>query len=334
VELAVDEYENVVEDSNLGDIFEQSIINLTPQFRLRYPIGEARWVPYIFAGPGVTFLHLNDRKPPAFHRQVESEEVQFSAVFGGGIEYFVADNITFNIEGKYALIGRNTLTVDGVERQVDYSSPLLMFGIRAYFRENHKTKLIKKDEDINGRFYGGVRYGSSILTDGRLNPELKLESMPSNPSGTVLVGWDFGEHFGIEVSGGFAEYVLASDRYPGEIGEYSCYTLLPQARWRWLFLDGKLSPFVTVGGGIMYSEFNDRRPGGEFVDIEAKGMYPAVIGSGGVECYLARNLSLSVEAQHVTSWRHRFKIQNEELERGSFSALNIYLGMRFYLSEH
>jgi opacity protein-like surface antigen len=313
-------------------------MNLTPQIRLRYPLGNGRWVPYVFAGPGVTFLQLNDRKDPVFHKNVEGDGTLLSGVFGAGLEYYIADNVSFSIEGKYALVQSRDVTVDGASRDVDVSTPLVMFGVRAYFRENHKHPLIEPQEHAPTRFYGGFRYGASLLADRRLNSDLRLEPVAAalggegNQAGSVLAGVDIGNHWGIELAANYAEYNLASDTF-GVIGEYATYTILPQVRWHWLLMDGRLSPFVSAGAGITYAEFNDRKPPGEFVKIDSKGIYPAADIGAGVEYFIARNLSFSTEAHYTASWNHKIPINDVDSGSGSFGAANLYLGMRFYFGE-
>jgi hypothetical protein len=99
--------------------------------------------------------------------------------------------------------------------------------------------------------------------------------------------------------------------------------------------DGKLAPFVSAGAGVTYSELNDVKVPSENLFIDTpKGVYPAADVGAGAEYFFARNLSASVEAHYVTSWNHKIPINHMDDGRGSFSALNLYLGLRFYLTEH
>ncbi len=339
-QLDFDAYEREVDWSGLGTIFENSVMSITPELRVRYPIGNGRWVPYAFVGPGVTFFQFNDRKDPAFHREVDGNSTQFSVMAGAGLEYYVADNISFSIEGKYNWIQSYDVSVDGERRNMDFSSPIVMFGVRAYFRENHhRPLLIETENDFPSRFWGGFRYGASILLDNKLNKDLHLEPVAAalgetgNQAGSFLLGYNFGKHWGVGFAANFAEYDIASDRY-GTFGEYSTYTLLPEGRYHWTLMDGKLSPFVSAGIGMTYSEFNDRKPPGENLHIDGKGFYPAADVGVGAEYFFARNISVSAESHYMTSWDHKVTIEGQDDGRGSFSALNLYLAMRFYLTEH
>jgi opacity protein-like surface antigen len=337
LQLSFDAYEEVLDDPLLGDVFEQSIMNFRPEIRLRYPLGEGRWVPYLFAGPGVTFIQLNDRKPPAFGHAVNGDDTLFSATFGGGIEYFVADNITFHIEGRYDWSPSRDVVVDGRHEDVNVSTPLLLFGVRAYFREAHEHPLIQPGDTVHGRFYAGFRYGSSILLDNQLNSEFRLEPVASalggtgNETGTALLGFDWSEHFGAELDLQFAEY----DLYLRDqaVGEYATYAILPQVRWHTLLGEGKWAPFASLGAGVTYAEFNDRKTFGENLKVDAKGVYPTVGASAGMEYYIARNLTFSAETQYLYSWEHKFDLNDRDTGKGGFSALNLYLGLRFYLHE-
>jgi opacity protein-like surface antigen len=339
-QLDFDAYEREVGWSGLGTISENSVMSLTPELRFRYPLGSGRWVPYAFVGPGVTFFQFNDRKDPVFHRNVRGDSTQFSVMAGAGLEYFVADNISFSIEGKYNWIHSYAVSLDGERRDMDFSSPIVMFGVRAYFRENHHRPLLMETEgDFPSRFWGGFRYGASILLDNKLNKDLHLEPVAAalgdigNQAGSFLLGYNFGKHWGVGVAANYAEYDIASGRF-GTFGEYSTSTLLPEARWHWIVMDGKLSPFISAGVGITYSEFNDRKPSGENLHIDGKGFYPAADVGIGAEYFFARNISVSAESHYLTSWNHKITIERQDDGRGTFSALNLYLAMRFYLTEH
>jgi opacity protein-like surface antigen len=339
-QLDFDAFERRVNWPDLGQIGEESLLTLTPEVRVRYPLWNGRLVPYFFGGPGVTFLQFNDRKEPVYHRDVNGDSTQFSAVAGVGLEYFVADNISFSLEGKYDWVSSARVNLDGERRSVNYSSGLIMLGVRAYFIENHhRTLLMESAPDYPNRFWGGFRYGSSVLVDKRLNKELHFEPVAAalggsgNQAGSFLLGYNAGKHWGFGLAGNYAEYDLVSDKL-GAIGEYSNFSVIPEARYHWTLWDGKLSPFVSAGVGISYSEFNDAKTASQGLHINANGIYPAANLGGGAEYFFARNLSVSAETHYATYWGHKIPINGVDLGSGSFSALNFYLGLRFYLTEH
>ncbi len=340
IQLDFDAYERRVNWPGLGQITEDSILSLTPEIRVRYPLGNGRWVPYAYAGPGVTFFQLNDRKNPAYHRDLHGDSTQLSAMVGAGLEYYVADNISFSIEGKYNWINSAPVTLDGEERHMNYSSPLIMFGVRAYFRENHHRELMQETEpQFPSRFWGGFRYGSSILLDNRLNKDLRFLPVAAalgglgNQAGSFLLGYNFGAHWGVGMAANYAEYDLASDRY-GVLGEYSNFTILPEVRWHWTILDGKLSPFISAGAGVTYSEFNDAKTASENLHLNSNGIYPTADLGIGAEYFFFRNISVSAESHYMASWNHKIPVHGIDNGPGSYSALNLYLGLRFYLTEH
>jgi outer membrane protein W len=337
IEVAFDTFQQTVSVPQLGAISEVAIQHLTPEFRFRYPLGDGRWVPYFIAGPGVTFLTINDSKPPAWGHDIKGNATKFSAVVGLGLEYFVADNVTFSIEGKYEWVQNDPIYVDGVRHDKDFSAPLLMFGIRAYFREVRHHPLISQQESV-ARIYGGFRYGTSILLDQRLNKTLRMEPVVNalggigNQAGSVLIGGQISQNFSLELSGNYNEYTLTSDTL-GRLGKYANYTILPSARWHWLLLDGKLAPFVSAGLGLTYGEFAHAKSDSEDLTIHGKGFYPAAKIGTGAEYFIARNLSFSAETYYFTSWEHKIQINGVETGPGSYSALELLLGMRFYLYE-
>ena len=45
----------------------------------------------------------------------------------------------------------------------------------------------------------------------------------------------------------------------GTIGEYGVFAVMPQIRLRYPFLGDKLVPYIVGGGGIAFTDFNDRK---------------------------------------------------------------------------
>jgi opacity protein-like surface antigen len=86
------------------------------------------------------------------------------------------------------------------------------------------------------------------------------------------------------------------------------------------------------GVGICYGEDNDVKPASEGQQFEATGIYPAAAVGGGLEWFIARNISLSAETRWFTTWNHQYELNGRE-ERGGFSNLQVLLGMRIYLFE-
>jgi opacity protein-like surface antigen len=309
-----------------------------PQLRLRYPFGNQKWVVYGLAGAGVGFLQFNDRKSPAFGVDIEADATRPVVASGVGIEYFLADNVTFNLEGKYLWIPTMRARIDGETRRLDMSAMLFTMGVRAYFVENHPRPLFEQESPVGNRLYIGARFGGSYLIDTRLAPGLKLDPEVSawfseiNHAGGLTLGANFGRDWGVELAADFSEYTLTLNDL-GPIGEYSVYNLTPMLRLRVPLKGGRVVPYIMGGIGATYSEFNDRKPAGGGLNIVADGFHPSISVGGGVEYFVARNFSLNADMRWNHTWNHRVRVDHRTYGRGDFSAVNLMLGFRVYLWE-
>lgn len=134
-ELVVDQYATHITFTDLAKVAEYTFWVFTPQLRLRYPLLQDRLVPYLVGGAGVVFSEVNDRTAldeqfdvPRFSGQDLSPV--FSA--GGGVEYFIADNMALGLEARY-LYNRPDVKIDGRDVEANFDSLLVSTGIRFYF---------------------------------------------------------------------------------------------------------------------------------------------------------------------------------------------------------
>jgi opacity protein-like surface antigen len=337
-EFVIDSYEQDVQDPRFHGVGEQSALTLVPQLRLRYPLGNHRWVVYGVAGAGVAFLQFNDRKVPVYGLDIEADATRPVVAAGGGLEYFLADNVTFNLEGKYLWIPTMRVQIDGESRRHDMSAALFTMGLRAYFSKNHERPFFEEEDHVGTRLYFGARFGGSYLTDTRIAPGLKLDPEVSawfseiNHGGGLTMGANFGRDWGVELAADFSEYTLNVDEF-GPIGEYSVYTITPLLRLRVPLKGGRVVPYLMAGMGFTYAEFNDRKSAGAGLRIDADGIHPSISAGGGVEYFMARNFSLNADMRWNHTWNHRFRVNDRTYGRGDFSAVNLMLGMRLYLWE-
>jgi opacity protein-like surface antigen len=337
-ELAFDAYEIDLEDARFGVVGEQAMNSLVPQVRVRYPIGSQRWVPYALGGVGVAFLQFNDPKPVAFGREIQAEGARLAVNMGLGLEYFLADNVTFSLEAKYHWVQPLDVTIEGERRRRDFSAPTVTMGLRAYFFENQPSRLVEAGPPGVHRLYFGARFGGSVLTgrkwahDVRLEPEESAIGDVVNHFGGLALGANFGRHWGVELAGDFTEYALDVDPF-GVIGEYSVYTAVPHLRLRVPLKRGRIVPYVMGGMGIVYAEFNDRKPGGVDLPTRAAGVHPAVSAGAGVEYFFARNFSMNFDTRWLYTWNHELDVVDRFKRRGDFSSVNFHLGFRVYLVE-
>lgn len=334
-ELAGDVWEKTVEVDGNGRIGEMSINTMMPQLRFRLPMWDDRLVPYAVIGGGPVFFQFNDQQDSGIGRSIDSEGWRVGATAGLGIEYFLADNITFALEGKYSWLDKMDVTVDGVTYQEDYSSFLATFGLRIYFDENHPRVLAEQEEDIPGRFSMGFRYGGSILTDDTfsegitLNPEASAYGRVLNQYPSLTLGWNWGEHWGVDIFIGGGEQRLEFAGL-GNLSEYAVVAGMPQLRYRWPIDGGRWVPYAMLGAGVTYAEINDAQITGSVASLSGKGVYPAVAAGGGIEYFVTRNFSITGDLWWLYTWDHKLTVNNVDY-RGDFSTLQIQFGFRAYL---
>ena len=307
--------------------------HLVPQARLRWPLLDDRLVPYLIGGAGVSFLQFNDATEAATGRQVHIDGSTFAMVGGGGIDYFVSDNVALSTEGKYFWLQPLRGRVDGRGIDVDLSSPTLTVGIRVYTDENHPRALADAGTKSVSRGYFGVRFGGAVLTDDRWVPGVKLAPEGSsfgaiNQTGGLLFGWDFDRHWGAELAVDSHEFRVNVDGL-NNIGEYGMGVAIAQVRYRMPMAGGRWVPYLNAGMGMAFSEFNDSND--RALKVHAKGGYPACSVGGGVEYFLLRNLSLLADLGWLYSWNHSIGVDNFiSSGRGDLSALTSHLGFRVY----
>lgn len=332
-ELAFDYYlREWGEPKSFGEV---SSYHLVPEIRLRAPMLKDRLVPYIVAGIGPSWLQSKDVKSWAEDLKPQVEGWTFTVAAGAGIEYFLTDNVTFGIEGKYLWVNSIDGSAGGKAEKVDLSTPLFTFGLRIYFDENHPKPLVIEEKEKTSRLYFGVRVGSEILTEGNLVDHVQLEPEQAawggvaGQSGGLLVGADFGKHFGAELTLDHVNNRVHLDNV-GDITEYGQGWALASLRYRMPMR--RWSPYVTLGGGICYAEVKDTNAKADGMHIEASGMSPALGVSGGVEYFILRGLSVDANVRWGYTWDHSFEIKGRlPPQSGDFSYFGVTIGFRVYL---
>ena len=335
VEFAVDGFERRLE-RNGREFGEYLVAPLVPQVRFRYPVFDGRLTPYVLAGVGAAFTQFNDRKAPAFGVSVDTPASTVVGVLGGGVEYFLADNVAAGVEIKYLIAGDQTIRINGVSRSEDLDSLYTAFGLRLFFPEHKRAAPIEAPDGIPGRFYIGIQAGLALLTDADSMPGVELRPEPAALGGSgnyfigAVIGADLGRHFGFELMGGGYEVRL---HVPGRgsVGEEAIYTIIPQVRARYPLLNGRLSPYAIAGVGAGYAEFNDRKPPGVGLDIDATSWGVAATVGAGLEYLVASNIGAAVEARYLTSRGHTIKIADGRTESAHIDAVLLTVGLRVYL---
>ncbi len=316
-------------------IGEASSYHFIPELRVRYPLLKDRLVPYLIAGAGPSWIQGKDVKSSAFGQNVSLEGYSFGIAAGAGLEYFLDDNVTFDIEGRYLWVNPIDGTVSGQPQQANLSAALFTFGLRVYFDENRPRPLLSQEKEPVSRVYFGVRAGADFLTDDQWVPGVRLHAEQAawgkvaSQTGSLLLGLDLGRNFGVEIAGDHVNHLIEVDGL-GRVAEYGQGWVLANLRLR--FPSGRWVPYVYAGGGITYAEFKDYQPASEGLHLEGDTLHPAVNVGGGVEYFITRNFSLNADARWAYTWNHGFGIENYlPKTSGDYSIFATTIGFRVYL---
>jgi len=337
VELAIDTWEDSLRDPVVGTVGEVGVGSFVAQVRYRYPLMRDRLVPYAVVGLGGALYEFNDRKPAGFGREIDAEGYGLAATAGAGVDFFVADNIALNLEVKYLAFDPIEVSVDRRNQSLDMSTWAATVGLRVFLDENRPRPLVGAGDLVRGRVYLGMRVGGSFLMDDVWTPSMTLEPEANAWGGVFtqhhggMVGVNLGPALGVELAADGGEYNARAEGI-GVLSEYAFATIIPQLRLRWPTAEGRWVPYLMGGVGICYGEDNDVKPASEGQQFEATGIYPAATVGGGLEWFIARNISLSSEVRWMTTWNHKYELNGRE-GRGGFSNLQVLLGMRLYLLE-
>jgi opacity protein-like surface antigen len=336
-ELSLEFFERFYELPGIGELGEISAWNLIPEVRLRRASRNKRWVTYLLAGVGRSFLQFNDPRTGAFGRKIDIEGMSFAVAVGGGLDYFFADNLTLGVQGRYMWINPIDGWVDGQRHRVDMSAPMFTFGMRAYFSGNDPKPPVTVSSPGQRRLYFGVRAGGSVLTEDRWVPGVRLEPEPSgwgalNQTGALTLGMDWHGPLGVEL---VADSLEKSVHVKGEggVAEYGMGIAIPQLRVRYPVGSGKWMPYATAGIGIAFGEINDHKKLESGLRLDAWGLNPALSAGAGLEYFIVRNVSLHSDLRWIYTWGHTLKLSGQPRRRGDFSALLLTLGFKAYFLE-
>lgn len=126
--------ETVINRPGRGDAVEFSAWTNIAQLRLKYPLWNDRFVPYVTAGAGLGFTEFNDRIVRAVDSGIDGpDDTKFVSAVGIGAEYFLFPNLAIGIEAKKILFFQTEVLVDGAPRTVDLDPLYFNLGLRFFF---------------------------------------------------------------------------------------------------------------------------------------------------------------------------------------------------------
>jgi opacity protein-like surface antigen len=180
----------------------------------------------------------------------------------------------------------------------------------------------------DARGYLGVRLGITAASSTDIGGG--LGATPNEQVLGVSLGVNLGRYLGVELAGdGWERNMRLAGR---TIGEFAMYTVMPMLRARYPLLEGRVSPYVLVGVGAAYTEFNDRkRPGFE---VDVGGTAWGVVGALGVgaEYFVANNIAIGAEAKYIISRDQDVRL-NGGRQSLDLDTLLATAGVRLYFPE-
>ena len=151
-------------------------------------------------------------------------------------------------------------------------------------------------------------------------------------------GVDFSRHWGVEFAAeGLPERLEASllettlsTPGQGEVVEYAVWTNILQARFRYPLLNGRLVPYAVAGGGLGFTEFNDRRQpvGQNGVNSGFDTSFVAAAGLG-MEYFVAKNIAIGIQAKHIFMFDADITVNNQPAAL-QLDPLFLTLGLRAF----
>jgi opacity protein-like surface antigen len=295
LELAADYYQPDIDAVGHGKVIEYAIYDIIPQVRLRYPLLNDRLTPYVIGGIGVGFTEANDRTllgadPALPHFDGQDTSVVYA--LGGGLEYFIADNIAIGVEAKYVFHNAN-VEVNGAPVAADLDAFLTSVGLRLLFPGPPKLAPAWVPPISELRPYFGFWLGKAYVLDKQITPGFEIPSIRRENVHAGAVGLDLNRYLGAEVAVNHYSRDI-NETTLGKVTEYDIWSFVPQVRVRYPLMGDRLVPYLTGGIGVGLTQTNDTTP------LGASGKVPrfsaddySVVGSvgAGLEYFVAYNMA-------------------------------------------
>jgi len=334
LDLSMDSYELFLDDTRPdrppAKVAEFSILAIGPIARVRYPLLDGRLEPYLFAGGGIAIEEVNDRTAEVQLPGDVGRRTRGFGVFGGGVEYFFAENAAVGLEGRYFVMGSQEYDTEGSKGRVDLDVGVATLGLRVLVPQEAHVPPIASPRG-KPRFSAALRVGGALPLDRnvfagiRAAPEQAVLGSSFTTQFGASVGFDFNRWLGVDLAIENYEYKLYADGI-GSIGEYALFPILVQPRVRLPGLPQRWEPYVSGGVGVEIAELNDK-PIESGLDLE--GGDTVVVGAlgAGLEYDFASNASLGLSGRYVISRGHEIAVNGARLT-GNLDAFVLSLGLK------
>lgn len=318
LDLSLDSYEFFVDDTRpdrvVAKVAEMSLLAIGPTARVRYPLLNGRFEPYVLAGGGVAVEELNDRTAGVQLPGNAGKRVRGFGVVGGGIDWFFAENTALGVEGRYFIMGSETYDVEGSPGSIDLDVGIATLNLRVLYPQGPDASPVEVERG-RSRFSFALRTGGALPVHAQVFPGVRVAAeQPIFGTGFTTqfgatVAYDFNRWLGIDLAVENYEFKLTDDDL-GSIGEYSVFPVTVQPRVRLPGLSSAWEPYGFVGVGAELSELNDKT---NFADHTVEGGDIAFVGTvgGGIDIYFASNAALGLAAKYVISRGHELTVDEK-----------------------
>lgn len=300
MELTLDRYEFILEKSDGNKAAEYSVTPYLALLRLRYPLLKGRLTPYFLGGGGVGWVQVDDKFPPVGSTRLKKNDFSPVGALGGGVEYFIANNLAFGLEAKY-LFHDAALGVNGQSNRSNLDGLLWGGSLRVYFSEDNNSAAGPRMPSLDTnrrRFYLAIRTGTLIPTHRDISPQGSLSGVQGLHFISGALGVNMGRYWGLDLAVDSHENNISLPPN-GRIGEFTTTTFISQLRLLYPLWKDRLVPYAVGGVGAGLSEFGDRTPESQGLTF-SHSQHLAVIGAAGagLEYFVLNNVALGLETKY------------------------------------
>lgn len=334
-EVAIEFIETNLNSPHFNKIAELAVWNILLQARYRVQVGR-RLEPYLLAGVGMSLTEVNDFAAGGrAHPVLDRTDISFVGSVGAGLDYFFANNLAVGLESKFFYGARADMFFDGAERDLDLDGVITTVGLRmllnAKDRETGGPLPAPRDSD-RWRVYLALQAGYPYYMNTSITPALKHDA----PANDVLFGFsaglNMGRYFGLEIAGGGGETALISNTGAGTVSELAFWTVTGQARVRYPIMNDRLSPYLIAGGGLGWSQVNDRSVALSVFDIAGPTDSSPVVTAGvGLDYFIAHNIAINLEGKQTFFFDRDIRVQGV-MTPVDLSFFNFTGGLRLFLN--
>lgn len=333
IELRLNLYEFTVSNEERGRFGEFSANAFVPRLRLRYPMGNGRFVPRIAGGVGVAVSQFNDATPAAGKPEFIQARTTTSLAWnvGTGFDWFVARNMALGLEASYQATSRGA-TIDSLPVTLDSKAVILSLGLTYFIPERAPEGLFRGvswgEPDRHGfRPYLTIRAGTKQRLDSSFGAETTWRHGEALNAGGF--GFDLNRRFAVELAVENHDGVIDGDPY--RVAEYATWMYLPRVRVKLPDWSDTWVPYLVAGVGLGTSQVNDptflNQP--DMREVIA-GSSESLAGSfgAGLDIHSFGNMSFVIETTYL-AYNSTIMEGDGELDLAD-SSIHVSGGFRFY----